>query len=102
MKCGLFTEYHMHGLLLLDLKHKYNIHIILDLFNSRIDLKRIVVNNQSWVSLLRLLDVLERAKKDSTLDSDIDFLVDWPIYKNENNIIQLKFKQMNWNYKKYL
>ncbi len=102
MKTGLFGGYHMHGLILITNKSKYNNFRSSDP-NDRPYLKRFFVGNINWLSILRLLDVIERIDDNTSTNEDFALIEEIAkLYSPRNskkNNLTLCLTQLDWNYK---
>lgn len=101
IKSCLFSERHLHGLLLVTDKVKHNIlKEGVTSPNDRISMKRLYLNNQYDVTMLRLLDVLERANTKCSIDADAKLLS--ALYKlfggHQNEKLDLSLAQLGWDY----
>ena len=100
MRCGLFSEYHLHGLLILNDSSSIN-KFRSSFPNDRMKFSRVFVNNQSWICILRLLDVLERYKFQRQLKpSDLVFLRELKSLFTTHHSYTFKLTQLSWVYSK--
>tara|TARA_B100000674_G_C37954228_1_gene968762 strand:- start:1138 stop:2190 length:1053 start_codon:yes stop_codon:yes gene_type:complete len=102
-RCVLFTERHLHGLLILDPSHPISHFKSINTLHG-LKIKRLFTNNQLDVTLLRLLDVLDRASLSKISETDALFMVEFHklLFKNSETSGTVKLAQLKWDNESFI